>query len=451
MKKLALLLGFFSLITFSIAQEPMSCFALGDTTNVLPMGFLKNRSKNRSNTPKEIPIVVHIVYTDAIANTYIPAEVIQPAIDQLNVDFEGTGLSFYLVAYDYTDLSTYAWHNAYVSGQVHFPAYQTQATQLANDISWDISEYCNVYVIPKMYDTILGYAYVGYGPDNADDGVWVLSRSFGVGDWPHLTPSLNENETLTHEIGHYCGLFHTFNLNPNSCGGQDPNIPCEYEGDYVCDTPPTKPSSGCPGVPGYYCPLNLSTYEGVTFTARNHMDYSPQACRNEFTPGQIDRMHAMLEYQRYELYSDDTVAPFCPGDFNGDSNIGTADLLVVLSNYGCIGCGPSQGDATLDYVVGVNDLNWILANWGEICGDDIGMLEGDNVSLPQPPSKPKQTIPYKTLAAILVQEPRPILEVNYYDIVGRKVNIVEVASKHGIYVVEIILEDGNRIHIKTIL
>ena len=449
MKKLVFLLGFLSLIVSSTAQEPMSCFALGDTTNVLPMGFLKNRSKNRSNTPKEIPIVVHIVYTDAIANTYIPAEVIQPAIDQLNVDFEGTGLSFYLVAYDYTDLSTYSWHDAYVSGQVYFPQYQTQATQLANDISWDISEYCNVYVIPKMYDTVLGYAYVGYGPDNADDGVWVLSRSFGVGDWPHLTPSLNENETLTHEIGHYCGLFHTFNGYPQFCGSQNSSIPCEYEGDYVCDTPPTKPSVGCPGVPGYHCPT--TTYDGALFTARNHMDYGTQVCRDEFTPGQIDRMHAMLEYQRYELFSDDTATPFCPGDFNGDGNIGTADLLVILSNYGCIGCGPSQGDATLDYRVTVNDLNWVLANWGEICGDGIGMLEGDNVSLPQLPSKPKQTIPYKTLAAILVQEPRPILEVNYYDIVGRKVNIVEAASKHGIYVVEIILEDGNRIHIKTIL
>jgi hypothetical protein len=448
MKKLALLLGFISLIVSSTAQEPMSCFALGDTTNVLPMGFLKNRNKNRSNTPKVIPIVVHIVHTDAIANTYIPAEVIQPAIDQLNVDFEGTNISFILVGYDYTDLSTYSWHNAYVSGQVYFPQYQTQATQLANDISWDISEYCNVYVIPKMYDTVLGYAYVGYGPDNADDGVWVLSRSFGVGDWPHLTPSLNENETLTHEIGHYCGLFHTFQGTGN-CGGQDPDIPCEYENDYVCDTPPHKASTGCPGVPGYYCPA--TTYDGALFTARNHMDYSSQVCRDEFTPGQIDRMHAMLEYQRYELYSDDTVAPFCPGDFNGDGNIGTADLLVVLSNYGCIGCGPSQGDATLDYRVTVNDLNWILGNWGEICGDGIGMLEGDNVSLPQSPSKPKQTIPYKTLAAVLVQEPRPILEINYYDIVGRKVNIIEVAEKHGIYIVEIILEDGNRIHIKTIL
>jgi len=159
----------------------------------------------------------------------------------------------------------------------------------------------------------------------------------------------------------------------------------------------------------------------------------------------------MLEYQRYELYSDDSVVPFCPGDFNGDGNIGASDLLTVLSNYGCTGCGPSQGDVTLDYQVTVNDLNWILANWGETCGDGIGMLEGDNVALPQSPSKPKQTIPYKTLAALLVQEPRPILEVNYYDIVGRKINIVDIAEKHGIYLVEIVLEDGNRIVLKTIL
>lgn len=449
MKKLVLLLGFLSLIINSTAQEPMSCAMLGDGKNTLPMGFLKNKS-NRSNTPKEIKVVVHIIHTDAIANTYVPSEAIQPAIDQLNVDFEGTNISFELVGYDYTDLSTYAWHDAYINGQVCFPSYQTQITQLTDDIAWDLSEYCNIYVVPKMCSTILGFAYVGYGPSNSDDGAWVLTETFGTGTWPHLNPSYNENETLTHEIGHYCGLFHTFNMNPGSCGGQDSDIPCEYEGDYVCDTPPTKASSGCPGVPGYYCPT--TSYDGgVPFNARNHMDYGPQACRNEFTPGQIDRMHAMLEYQRYELYSDDSVAPFCPGDFNGDGNIGTSDLMVVLANYGCIGCGPSQGDATLDYRVTVNDLNWILTYWGEICGDGIGMLEGDNVALPQSPSKPKQTIPYKTLVGLLAQEPRPILEVNYYDIVGRKINIVDIAEKHGIYLVEIVLEDGNRIVLKTIL
>ena len=455
MKKLVFLLGFLSLIINSTAQEPMSCTMLGDTTNVLPMGFLKNRS-NKSNTPKVIPVVVHIVYTDAIDGSYIPEEdaleIIEGAITQLNVDFEGTNISFELAGFDYTDLSVYAWHNAYVSGQVCFPTNQVQITQLSDDTSWDMSEYCNIYVIPKMCSTILGFAYVGYGPNNADDGTWVLTETFGTGTWPHLNPSYNENETLTHEIGHYCGLFHVF----QGIGGGNPNCgcgcnlgPCEYTGDYVCDTPPTKASTACPNGLGFPCVAN--NYWGVPFSANNHMDYSPQSCRDEFTPNQIERMHAMLEYQRYELYSDDSAVPFCPGDFNGDGNIGTSDLMVILSNYGCIGCGPSQGDVSLNYSIGVEDLNWILANWGEICGDGIGMLGGDNVSLPQSPSKPKQTIPYKTLVGLLAQEPRPILEVNYYDIVGRKINIIDIAEKHGIYLVEIVLEDGNRIVLKTIL
>jgi hypothetical protein len=448
MKKLVLLLGFLSLIINSTAQEPMSCAMLGDGKNPLPMGFLKNKSNRDINTPKEIKVVVHIVYTDAIENTYVPSEAIQPAIDQLNVDFEGTNISFELVGYDYTDLSTYVWHDAYVNGQVCFPSYQTQITQLTDDIAWDLSEYCNIYVVPKMCSTILGFAYVGYGPSNSDDGAWVITETFGIGAWPHLNPSYDENETLTHEVGHYCGLFHVFQGTTN-CGGNSDSFPCEYKGDYVCDTPPTKASTACPNGLGFPCVAN--NYWGVPFSADNHMDYSPETCRDKFTPGQIERMHAMLEYQRYELYSDDSVAPFCPGDFNGDGNIGTSDLLTVLSNYGCIGCGPSQGDATLDYQVTVNDLNWILANWGEICGDGIGMLEGDNVALPQSPSKPKQTIPYKTLVGLLAQEPRPILEVNYYDIVGRKINIVDIAEKHGIYLVEIVLEDGNRIVLKTIL
>ena len=150
MKKLVFLLGFLSLIINSTAQEPMSCTMLGDTTNVLPMGFLKNRS-NKSNTPKVIPVVVHIVYTDAIDGSYIPEEdaleIIEGAITQLNVDFEGTNISFELAGFDYTDLSVYAWHNAYVSGQVCFPTNQVQITQLSDDTSWDMSEYCNIYVM----------------------------------------------------------------------------------------------------------------------------------------------------------------------------------------------------------------------------------------------------------------------------------------------------------------
>jgi hypothetical protein len=439
MKNVTVVLGLLFVLVFNAfpqgAPEEI-CVTLGENRNVLPMGFLKNRGSG--NTPKEIPVVVHIVYTDSIENTYVPEEAIQPAIDQLNVDFIGTGISFNLVGYDYTDLTTYIWHEAYVNGPVCFPTYQTQATMLSNDIAWDISEYCNIYVIPKMCSSILGYAYVGFGPNNADDGVWVLTKTFGVGEWPHLNPAYNENETLTHELGHYCGLFHTFNLNPGQCGAHDPDIPCEYEGDYVCDTPPTKPSSGCPGTPGFYCPLAI--YDGAFFNAQNHMDYGKQACRDEFTQGQIDRMHAMLEYQRYELYSDDTVDPFCPGDFNGDGIIGTTDLLVVLANWGCVGCGPELGDVDLNYIIGTSDLNWILANWQEECGDGIGLFNGDKSPKPDP-------IPMNKMLAVL----REVSEVNYvrvYTITGRLVHSTNILTgldvSPGLYIVEITFKNGVR-------
>lgn len=356
-----------SITTFSQKNsEIFGCVTYGENRNILPMMRTKSKTPNFN---KEIKVVVHICYSDNIPNSYIPPEVIVGAIDQMNVDFEGTNLSFILHDYDYINLKEFPFHDGYVNGIVCFPTYKVQSTMISKKYARKTSEYCNIYVTPNLCSTTLGFAYVQYGPLNSDDGIWVESEVFGYGLWPHINPRWVENETLTHEMGHYCGLFHTFNAT-TQCGYHDPNIGCEYEGDYVCDTAPHKMSRGCPGVNGFFCPEIY--YDGALFKSNNYMDYCPEQCRDIFTPGQIDRMHRMLEFQRYELYSESTVTPFCLGDINKDGLIGVDDMLIILSNFGCVECGYDRGDMNMDYAVTSKDLTFFLSFWGDTCGDNVG-------------------------------------------------------------------------------
>jgi len=81
-------------------------------------------------------------------------------------------------------------------------------------------------------------------------------------------------KTLTHELGHYLGLRHTFN-----------NYTCS-ETDYVDDTNTEKhlhrASSKCPA----HRPQSCSSPDPI----HNYMDYTADTCRCTFTPGQMDRL-----------------------------------------------------------------------------------------------------------------------------------------------------------------
>jgi len=100
----------------------------------------------------------------------------------------------------------------------------------------------------------------------------------GVMLWEDTLPGrsadqrVNEGHTLDHEVGHWLGLFHTF---------QDG---CSRKNDRVADTPPEGfASSNCPIV------KDTCTAPGVD-PVHNYMDYSDDGCTNRFTAGQSRRI-----------------------------------------------------------------------------------------------------------------------------------------------------------------
>lgn len=93
----------------------------------------------------------------------------------------------------------------------------------------------------------------------------------------------NFGRTTTHEVGHWLGLYHTFE-----------GFDCAGEGDRVDDTPAqaVAATKGCGGRQDS-CP-GLAGLDDVT----NFMDYGDDACMEGFTAGQARRMHGLWDKYR---------------------------------------------------------------------------------------------------------------------------------------------------------
>ena len=136
------------------------------------------------------------------------------------------------------------------------------------------SETLNVYSA-NIGAGLLGWAYFPKDYNNGRDyidGVVILDESMpgGLDDGKPWKYGLGD--TLTHEVGHWLALHHTFNAG------------CSASGDFVADTPKE-------AHPQFNCPVGADTCAAPGLDPiHNFMDYTQDSCMDMFTEGQAERM-----------------------------------------------------------------------------------------------------------------------------------------------------------------
>ncbi|MBL4577577.1 MAG: T9SS type A sorting domain-containing protein [Flavobacteriales bacterium] len=133
-------------------------------------------------------------------------------------------------------------------------------------VRWPNDRYLNVWLVNTIASGAGGYAYYP-GASSAIDGIVLRAGQFGPG-----------YRSLTHEIGHYLNLPHTWG------NSNDPEVVsnCGLD-DGVGDTPNTEGNTSC-----FLTGVTCGTLDNV----QNYMEYA--FCDRMFTEGQKARMRAAL-------------------------------------------------------------------------------------------------------------------------------------------------------------
>ncbi len=226
----------------------------------------------RNVTGGTINVYWHVINNgSATANGNIPDSQITSQISVLNAAYASTGWQFNLTAVDRT--TNASWYTC---------AGGTCETQLKNALRRGTADDLNIYS-NNMGGGLLGWATFpsSYAGNPTNDGVMVLYSSLPGG----TAAPYNLGDTATHEVGHWMGLYHTFQ------GGCAKNV---NGGDGVSDTPAEKsPAFGCPV--GRNSCANISGNDPIT----NFMDYTDDSCMDRFSTGQDTRMDSLFTTYRF--------------------------------------------------------------------------------------------------------------------------------------------------------
>ena len=248
-----------------------------------------------------IPVVVHIIMDDTCQQGAVSDALVHSQIDILNEDFLALAttngengidfrIAFHLATEDANGEPTTGITRS--CNSIWFD----DSGRYYDDLAWDPHKFLNIY-------TNSAAGYLGYVPflpaDNngsfvgrTTDRVVALWSAFGR-DAPY-GPPYDQGRTVTHEVGHYLGLEHTFNPQ-NQCGSAVAPA-CYSDGDLICDTPVQQS-------PNFGCPIGEQSCSSLDPIA-NYMNYTADLCMQEFTLEQARRSRCTLQYYRPNLYTE---------------------------------------------------------------------------------------------------------------------------------------------------
>jgi len=213
--------------------------------------------EKRAAADNMVNVAWHVITNGTTGN--VTDARIAAQLQVLNDAFLGKGFQFQTVSIDRTNNSK--WFGMTPGSRNETLAKQTLAKSPATTL--------NIYTAGPGQG-LLGWAVFpwSYAESHYQNGVVLLHSSLPGGS----AAPYNLGDTATHEVGHYLGLYHTFQ------GG------CTDAGDFVDDTPAEASAA-------YGCPAGRDTCSSTgQDPIYNFMDYTDDACMNEFSEGQVARM-----------------------------------------------------------------------------------------------------------------------------------------------------------------